>query len=123
MSGLTEQQMAALRARFGEKLDVEREVRHALDYAANFHRGRPYRNVGRMVWNWLLRSENQRQAWRAAGPAEERAPRVDARPRLSREQLEGLLEDELASVREMAADELRLLDSEAKAKHDNGTAV
>jgi hypothetical protein len=105
---LTEKQIAALRERFGDVLDVELEIRAATEYATNFHRGRPYSNFGRFCWNWLLRSERQALRWRGAARTGQPRPAAAIDEGLRPEQLRAIAEDpeEPAEMRELALREL-----------------
>lgn len=114
---LKPQQIEAMKGRFSDLVDVEREIRNAREYVEQVHTGRPYKNFGRFCWNWLRTAEDRRLARmnqrerlaleqrREAG----RAPRATAvKPSLSREQLEAIARDpaEPEPIRELARREL-----------------
>lgn len=108
---LSEGQTAALRERFGELLDVEHELRAARDYAEHFHRGRPYQNYGRFVWNWLRKSAEKVERRRRVAATGQPRPQtaLPARDNLTPEQLRAIVEDpeESLEMRELAAEILK----------------
>jgi hypothetical protein len=116
---LTPAKEKAMRNRFGDVIDVDRELRAARDYAENIHAGRPYSNFGRFCWNWLRTASERRLAQmprkqreaierRRSSGEQSASARESEFPPLSREQLEAIANDESepADIRELARAEL-----------------
>jgi hypothetical protein len=118
---VTTKQHVAITDRFGDVVDVEREMRLAREYVESDICRRKPKNFGRFCWNWMLRCETERfrrmsererraiEALRSGhGQARVSAPRE---PMLTRDQLEAIANDpaEDARMRELARQQLEEL--------------